>query len=131
MNRIAQCRVSGAPRVVRAVLAVLCLSSVLAVAQSSASPHTLATIASTVPGNGDINPYGIVVVPRTTGKLVQGDLLISNFNAASNFQGTGTTVVQITPGGQRSLFAHVDTAHLPGGLHRWSRADDGAGRALR
>jgi hypothetical protein len=28
--------------------------------------------ASTVPANGDVNPYGIVVVPRNTGKLVEG-----------------------------------------------------------
>ena len=74
----------------------------------------ITTIASTVPANGDINPYGIVVVPRTTGKLVQGNLLISNFNASSNFQGTGTTIVQISSTGQRSQFARINADHLPG-----------------
>ena len=74
----------------------------------------ITTVASTVPGNGDVNPYGIVVVPRTTGKLVRGNLLISNFNAISNFQGTGTTIVQITPAGHRIVFAHINADHLPG-----------------
>ena len=59
-------------------------------------------IASTVPANGDQNPYGLVVVPNSVGKLVRGDLLVSNFkNNGSNggLQGTGTTLVQISPDG--------------------------------
>src|SRR5579864_6780251 len=108
-----QHQVSGFAHVLR-VVTMLCLVSVFAAAQSPGPTHTITTIASTVPGNGDINPYGIVVVPQTTGKLVQGDLLISNFNASSNFQGTGTTIVQISPSGKRSLFAHIDADHLPG-----------------
>jgi hypothetical protein len=83
--------------VYRALLTTLCLGSVLVAAQSSGPSHTITTVASTVPFNGDVNPYGIVVVPRTIGKLAKGNLLISNFNASSNFQGTGTTIVQITP----------------------------------
>lgn len=114
MNRITQRQVSRFTHVFAAALTIVCLSSVLALAESPGASHTITTVASTVPGNGDINPYGIVVVPHTIGKLVQGNLLISNFNASSNFQGTGTTIVQITPGGQRSLFAHIDAAHLPG-----------------
>jgi hypothetical protein len=114
MNRVAQPQVSLYIQVLRAVLTMLCLGSVLAFAQSPGTSHTITTIASTVPSNGDVNPYGIVVVPQTTGKLVQGDLLISNFNASSNFQGTGTTIVQISPSGKRSLFAHIDADHLPG-----------------
>jgi hypothetical protein len=106
-------QVSGFTHVLR-VVTMLCLVSVFAAAQSPGPSHTITTIASTVPGNGDINPYGIVVVPQTTGKLIQGNLLISNFNASSNFQGTGTTIVQISPSGQRSLFAHIDPDHLPG-----------------
>ena len=98
----------------RAVLAMLCLGALLAVAESPAQPGTITTIASTVPFNGDVNPYGIFVVPATSGKLVKGNLLISNFNASSNFQGTGTTLMQISPTGQRSLFARIDADHLPG-----------------
>jgi hypothetical protein len=72
------------------------------------------TIASTVPGNGDLNPYGVAVAGQSIGKLVRGDILVSNFNNAKNFQGTGTTIVQISPGGHRSVFAHLSAAKLPG-----------------
>ncbi|HEY2161363.1 MAG TPA: hypothetical protein VGH24_08660, partial [Solirubrobacteraceae bacterium] len=75
--------------------------------------NTLSSLGSTVPGNGDINPYGIVTVPRTIGNLVAGDLLISNFNASSNLQGTCTTIVEMTPSGSLRLFARID----PGSLH--------------
>lgn len=75
---------------------------------------TVGTVASTVPGNGDINPYGVAVVPHSTGHLHRGWVLVSNFNAASNLQGTGTTIMQVSPAGKASLFAQVDPAHLPG-----------------
>ena len=71
-------------------------------------------IASTVPPNGDVNPYGLVTVPTTIGSLRQGNLLISNFNNSNNLQGTGTTIVQITPNGKMSLFAQIDANRLPG-----------------
>jgi hypothetical protein len=74
---------------------------------------SVSTVASTVPANGDVNPYGIVNVPRTTGDLVQGDTLVSNFNASSNLQGTGTTIVEISPSGHPSLFAQLGS-RLPG-----------------
>ncbi len=57
--------------------------------------------ASTVPANGDLNPYGIAFVPRGVpawSTLKPGDVVVSNFNAASNAQGTGTTIVKLTPG---------------------------------
>jgi hypothetical protein len=76
--------------------------------------HNIKTLASTVPSNGDVNPYGVAVVPRTVGNLVQGNILVSNFNAKSNFQGTGTTIMQITPGGQVSQFAQINASTLPG-----------------
>lgn len=62
---------------------------------------------STVPSNGDVNPYGVAFVPRhfrADGKLKPGDILVSNFNNSMNLQGTGTTVVRITANGQPSLF---------------------------
>jgi hypothetical protein len=55
--------------------------------------HNVSQIASTVPANGDMNPYGVAVVPQTTGKLARGDILVSNFNSKANVQGTGTTTV--------------------------------------
>jgi len=71
-------------------------------------------VSSTVPSNGDVNPYGIVVVPVSMGKLVKGNILVSNFNNSNNLQGTGTTIVEITPKGQLKLFAQLDAAKLPG-----------------
>ena len=45
-------------------------------------------VASTVPVNGDVNPYGMAVVPRSVGLLKRGHILISNFNNSANSQGT-------------------------------------------
>jgi hypothetical protein len=79
---------------------------------------SVSKIASTVPSNGDINPYGIVSVPTSVGKLKEGRLLISNFNAREGAkesgQGTGTTIVQVSPAGKVSTFATVDAEELPG-----------------
>jgi hypothetical protein len=76
--------------------------------------HKRTTIASTVPKNGDVNPYGVVVVNRSQGRLQQGNVLVSNFNNAKNLQGTGRTIVQVSPGGAVSLFAKIRPSHLPG-----------------
>ena len=76
--------------------------------------HSITSIASTVPPNGDVNPYGIVTVPYSTGALVRGNTLVSNFNNEENLQGTGTTIVQITPAGALSVFAKIKPSELPG-----------------
>jgi hypothetical protein len=75
---------------------------------------TITTIASTVPANGDVNPYGMAIVPRSTGALRKGSVLISNFNDSANLQGTGSTIDEITPGGQVSLFASITASAMPG-----------------
>jgi hypothetical protein len=80
----------------------------------NAKSPTVSTVSSTVPSNGDINPYGVFAVPRTVGQLKKGSILVSNFNASNNFQGTGTTIVQISPTGKFSLFAQINPATLPG-----------------
>jgi hypothetical protein len=86
---------------------------------SKASPaflshfSTVTNVASTVPANGDVNPYGVAVVPQSKGNLVAGDTLVSNFNNSSNLQGTGTTIVEIAPTGGVTTFAHL-TDPLPG-----------------
>ncbi|GAA1575286.1 hypothetical protein GCM10009827_116420 [Dactylosporangium maewongense] len=71
-------------------------------------------IASTVPANGDVNPYGVAVVPRSKDNLRKGEVLVSNFNNANNQQGTGTTIVQISRDGKVRLFARIDADKLPG-----------------
>jgi hypothetical protein len=61
---------------------------------------------STIPSNGDVNPYGVSFVPVgfPNGVLHAGDILVSNFNNSQNLQGTGTTIVRITPQAQQTLF---------------------------
>jgi hypothetical protein len=82
--------------------------------------HKIKTVASTVPSNGDVNPYGVAVAPVTKGRLVKGDVLISNFNNKKNLQGTGKTITEISPSGKVSLFASLQANKLagacPGGL---------------
>ena len=74
----------------------------------------ISVVGSTVPANGDVNPYGIVRVTRSSGSLVAGNILISNFNNSANLQGTGTTIVQMAPDGTLSVFAQIDANNLPG-----------------
>ena len=76
--------------------------------------HKLTTIASTVPANGDQNPYGIWIVRDSIGRLRRGNILVSNFNNKANLQGTGRTIVQITPRGRRTVFATINPKNLPG-----------------
>jgi hypothetical protein len=57
---------------------------------------------STIPANGDVNPYGVAIVPEgfpSGGTISSGDALASNFNNSANLQGAGTTIVQLTPTG--------------------------------
>lgn len=78
------------------------------------SVHRIRMVASTVPANGDVNPYGVAVVPASSGRLERGHVLVSNFNAGSNLQGTGTTIVEIAPGGRRRVFAQVSDRSVGG-----------------
>lgn len=74
----------------------------------------VALIASTMPANDDMNPYGVAVVPHSIGLLKRGQVLVSNFNNAANQQGTGTTIVQVSPDGTATLFAQLDPTALAG-----------------
>src|ERR1700691_2179307 len=75
--------------------------------------HGLTQVASTVPRNGDVNPDGVALVPTSVGRLTAGDVLVSNFNDKANVQGTGNTIVQVSPAGKTSVFASI--AALPAG----------------
>lgn len=62
---------------------------------------------STVPANGDVNPYGVAFVPDgfpSGGPLHPGDIVVSNFNNSANLQGTGTTIVKVNNGSPPTLF---------------------------
>ena len=77
---------------------------------SMASPTTASTVP---PANGDVNPYGVAFVPPgfpTGGCSKPGDVLVSNFNNSLNQQGTGTTIVDISPNGSQSLFFQDSSA---------------------
>ncbi len=77
------------------------------------------TITSTVPANGDQNPYAIYVAPVSAGKIQKDDVLVDNFNDKNNLQGLGTTIVDINPTTKKlTLFAAIPR-HLdgcPGGI---------------
>jgi NHL repeat len=119
-------RPKGGRRALLSALSVLCVSAALSPAPArAAGPPFITgfsptTIATTQPPNLDQNPYGIVTVPRSVGSLHRGHVLISNFNDGMNTQGTGTTIVQIPPGGNSQtagtadVFAQIDPSKLPG-----------------
>jgi hypothetical protein len=101
---------------------------IIAVALTSAAPSLVladddnvlnpslqpATLASTMPPTGDVNPYGVWRVQRSIGKLQEGHILVSNFNNSANLQGTGSTIVDVSPQGAATLFAQIDPNSLPG-----------------
>jgi len=79
-----------------------------------ATVHKHHLVTSTVPANGDQNPYAMVVAPVTAGAVQQGDLLVDNFNNRGNLQGTGSTIIDYRPAtGQTSTFATIPH-NLPG-----------------
>lgn len=98
----------------RACLVLACLGACGALAFSQQVPlrngsilDSLQSITeSTSPSNGDLNPNDVAFVAAgfpAGGSIVPGDVLVSNFNAKSNLEGTGTTIVSISPTGQQSL----------------------------
>jgi hypothetical protein len=81
--------------------------------------HRQATLTSTVPDNGDQNPYAIVVAPVSAGSIQKDDVLVTNFNNAGNLQGLGTTIVDYNPTTRKlSTFAALprDLPQCPGGV---------------
>ena len=62
-----------------------------------AGVHRQTILTSTVPANGDLNPYAIFVAPVSSGKIKKDDILVDNFNDKSNLQGLGTTIVDYNP----------------------------------
>jgi hypothetical protein len=90
------------------------LASAFGVAQAHALdgddaflPSPVRTV-STIPANGDQNPYGVACVLSNfqigSGPLKHGDILVSNFNNSQNQQGTGTTIMRIPAGAPPTVF---------------------------
>jgi hypothetical protein len=79
--------------------------------------HSLVT--STVPANGDQNPYAVIVAAVSGGKIQAGDVLVDNFNDRNNLQGLGSTIVIWRPSTRQfSLFAAIprNLPQCPGGI---------------
>jgi hypothetical protein len=116
------------PRVVAAAVAFTCFAAALMLL-SPMKAHAAATfirpfnnvqtIASTVPKNGDVNPYGVAVVPASSGRLTAGDVLVSNFNNHRNLQGTGTTIMDVSPTGRRDPVRVTRPEYTPRRVSGW------------
>lgn len=81
--------------------------------------HRTMLLDSTIPANGDANPYALAVAPATVGAIRKGDVLVDNFNNRKNLQGTGTTIMKYDPKARTmSLFARVPEtlSSCPGGV---------------
>jgi hypothetical protein len=59
-------------------------------------PATPDQSVSTIPSNGDLNPYGVATIPR--------GFLVTNFNNSQNLQGTGTTILRVGLDGKTTPF---------------------------
>jgi hypothetical protein len=98
-NRRARCLSAG--------IALFAVFSGMPLADAGFLPPQM-YIYSTVPPNGDVNPYGVAFVPQGfqsgTGPLRPRQILVSNFNNNMNLQGTGTTIVRVSSTGQPFVF---------------------------
>jgi hypothetical protein len=64
-------------------------------------------ISAPTTSTGDSNPYGVAFVPEdfpAGGMLAPGDIVVSNFNGPSGFQGTGSSIFRITQAGAVTVF---------------------------
>ncbi len=93
---------SGLGGLAATILLVCAATSVVAAPRTPFLPAQ----GSTSPANGDLNPYGLAVVPKgfpSGGLIHPGQLLVSNFNNApipgggGNLQGQGRTIVIMDP----------------------------------
>ncbi len=63
------------------------------------------TVASLIAPNGDRDPFGIAVVPLTSGQLMAGNVLVAEFGDQNGTVGAGTTILQVNPStGTTSVF---------------------------
>jgi hypothetical protein len=97
--------------------AILALSAVSAQAAEARSflegLHRHSMVTSTVPPNGDQNPYAIVIAPVSAGKIQAGDVLVDNFNDRNNLQGLGSTIVAWRPSTKQLIPVAAVTRNLP------------------
>ena len=110
------------PALLAAAALGLALAPCVAAAPSQAfldRIHRQTTLTSTVPENGDQNPYAIVVAPASVGAIHKDDVLVTNFNNEGNLQGLGTTIVSYSPAAKKlTTFATLPRTlgGCPGGV---------------
>src|SRR4029077_4855926 len=99
-NRITRCLFAG--------IALFAVFSGMPLADADGFLPPQMYIYSTVPPNGDVNPYGFASWPKGfqsgPGPLRPRQILVSNFNNNMNLQGTGTTIVRVSSTGQPFVF---------------------------
>jgi len=114
-------RTPGARVILSAAAALLCSAAVASAQHNHAWDNdpflpSAARSASTVPSNGDVNPYGVAFIPNTfligKGTLQHGDILVSNYNNKNNLQGTGTTIIDVPANGGKPTVFFQGTAPL-------------------
>ncbi len=97
---------AGKPIVAGLALSVISVTTALAQQTQPVLPPP-PPVVSTIPANGDLNPYGVAFVPPHVSAgltLRPYDILVSNFNDNENLQGTGSTIMRVGSDGQPSLF---------------------------
>ena len=102
MKHIGRCLVSNPLLAISFIAAAFSLLPVTAAGAGEAPFLPETVVSSTVPENGDLNPYGVAIVPPgfpSGAAIAPGDVLVSNFNNSDNLQGTGTTIIKLTPNG--------------------------------
>jgi hypothetical protein len=90
-----------------AFLFAISISSTMANDHDPANFPILPVVASTISSSGDVNPYGVAFIPpgfNPHSTLKEGDVLVTNFNNSQNMQGTGSSIVSVTPHGKSSTF---------------------------
>jgi len=123
MKHIGRCPSPAALLAISFIAAASALAPMTAAGASDPPFLPRTVVSSTVPENGDGNPYGVAIVPPgfpSGGTIAAGDVLVSNFNNSDNLQGTGTTIIKLTPNGsvapsgKASVFFDQASTPFPG-----------------
>jgi hypothetical protein len=110
-------------RLLAPALLLVSLGSPLSHADSSAGMlatlHQHPFLTSSIPPNGDVNPYAVIVAPVSMGSLEKDDVLFDNFNNSANLQGAGSTIMRYRPSSKETTrFSQLSHSvkDCPGGI---------------
>jgi hypothetical protein len=114
----------------KTLIAVALLTSAtgIGLAQDDAFLPSPVRSVSTIPANGDVNPYGVAFVPDNfqtgSGPLKHGDILVSNFNNIQIYKVQGLPSSGFRRAGRRQRSSKVKRRW--GSLRRWERCSMGS-----